>query len=86
DPLAEAMISMSNARQIIWEKQLASENDQFEKKQVVEKEIREAETVFKKEELEVERIKAETLRKKMEFEIEQSHMQYKIRMKELDHL
>ncbi|CAB5135524.1 unnamed protein product [Rhizophagus irregularis] len=35
DPLAEAMISMSNARQIIWEKQLASENDLFEKKQVV---------------------------------------------------
>ncbi|PKK56614.1 hypothetical protein RhiirC2_799646, partial [Rhizophagus irregularis] len=34
DPLAEAMISMSNARQIIWEKRLASENDQFEKKQV----------------------------------------------------
>ncbi|CAB5195637.1 unnamed protein product [Rhizophagus irregularis] len=67
-------------------KTLASENDQFEKKQVVEKEIKEAETVFKKEELEVERIKAETLRKKMEFEIEQSHMQYKIRMKELDHL
>ncbi|CAG8729778.1 1979_t:CDS:1 [Rhizophagus irregularis] len=38
DPLAEAIISMSNARQIIWEKRLASENDQFEKKQVVEKE------------------------------------------------
>ncbi|EXX64372.1 uncharacterized protein OCT59_023373 [Rhizophagus irregularis] len=84
DPLAEAIISMSNARQIIWEKRLASENDQFEKKQVVEKEIREAETVFKKEELEVERIKAKTLRKKMEFKIEQSRMQYEIRMKELD--
>ncbi|CAG8753671.1 4087_t:CDS:2, partial [Rhizophagus irregularis] len=27
DPLAEAIISMSNARQIIWEKRLASEND-----------------------------------------------------------
>ena len=78
------MISMSNARQIIWKKRLASENDQFEKKQVVEKKIREAETVFKKEELEVERIKAETLRKKMEFEIDQSRMQYEIRMKELD--
>jgi hypothetical protein len=55
------MISMSNTRQMIWEKQLAFENEQFEKRQVVEKKIRKAETAFKRKELEVERIKAETL-------------------------
>ena len=44
-------------------------NDQFEKRQLVEKEIREAEAIFKREELEVERIKAETLQKKMEFDM-----------------
>jgi hypothetical protein len=84
DPLAEAMISMSNAKQMIWEKRLTLEKDQFEKKQIVEKEIREAETTFKREELEVERIKAETLQRKMEFDMEQSRMEYQLRMKELD--
>ena len=84
DPLAEAMISMSNAKQMIWEKRLTLEKDQFEKKQMVEKEIREAETTLKREELEVEKIKAETLRRKMEFDMEQSRMEYQLRMKELD--
>ena len=84
DPLAEAMISMSNTKQMIWEKRLALENEQFEKKQLVEKEIRDAEAVFKREELEVERIKAETLQKKMEFEMEQSRMEFQLRMKELE--
>ncbi|GBB92745.1 hypothetical protein RclHR1_04290011 [Rhizophagus clarus] len=84
DPLAEAMISISNTRQIIWEKRLASENEHFEKRQLVEKEIREAEATFKREELEVERIKAQTLQKKMEFDMEQSRMEYQLRMKELE--
>jgi hypothetical protein len=82
--LCEAMISMSNAKQMIWGKRLTLEKDQFEKKQMVEKEIREAETTFKREELEVEKIKAETLRRKMEFDMEQSRMEYQLRMKELD--
>jgi hypothetical protein len=84
DPLAEAMISMSNTRQMIWEKRLTLENEQFEKKQATEKEIREVEVGFKREELEVERIKAQTLQKKMEFDIEQSRMEYQLRMKELE--
>ncbi len=84
DPLAEAMVSMSNTRQVIWEKRLALENEQFEKKQAIEKEIREAEATFKREELEVERIKAQTLQKKMEFDMEQSRMEYQLRMKELE--
>lgn len=84
DPLAEAMISMSNTKQMVWEKRLALENEQFEKRQLVEKEIREAETAFKREELEIERIKAETLQKKMEFDMEQSRMEFQLRMKELD--
>ena len=84
DPLAEAMISMSNAKQMIWEKKLTLEKEQFEKKQMVEKEIREAEITFKREELEVEKIKTETLQRKMEFDMEQSRMEYQLRMKELD--
>ena len=78
------MISMSNTRQMIWKKRLTLENEQFEKKQATEKEIREAEVGFKREELEVERIKAQTLQKKMEFDIEQSRMEYQLRMKELE--
>ena len=78
------MISMSNTRQMIWEKRLTLENEQFEKKQATEKEIREVEVGFKREELEVERIKAQTLQKKMEFDIEQSRMEYQLRMKELE--
>jgi hypothetical protein len=30
--LAEAIISMGNTRQVVWEKRLALENDQFSKK------------------------------------------------------
>ena len=37
------MISISNTRQIIWKKRLASENEHFEKRQLVEKEIQEEE-------------------------------------------
>ena len=48
DPLAEAMVSIGNTRQIIWEKQLALENEQFEKKQAIEKEIREIKVAFKR--------------------------------------
>jgi hypothetical protein len=84
DPLAEAMISMGSVRQVIWEKRLTFENEQFEKKQKIESEIREKEMGIKKEELEIERIKADALQKKMEFEIEQSHMEFQLRMKELD--
>jgi hypothetical protein len=84
DPLAEAMISMSNTKQMIWDKRLALENEQFEKRQVIEKEFREAEAAFKREELEVERIKAQTLQKKMEFDMEQSRMEYQLKMKELE--
>ena len=84
DPLAEAIISMGNTRQMIWEKRLALESEQFCKRQELEREIREAEAVSKKQELEVERIKAETLQKKMEFDMEQSRMEYKLKMKELD--
>ena len=84
DPLAEAIISMGNSRQMIWEKRLALESEQFGKRQEIEKEIQEAETAFKREELEVERIKAKTLQKKMEFDIEQSRMDYQLRMRELD--
>jgi len=69
---------------MIWEKRLTLENEQFEKKQATEKEIREAEVGFKREELEVERIKAQILQKKMEFDIEQSRMEYQLRMKELE--
>jgi hypothetical protein len=32
DSLAEAIISMGNTRQVVWEKRLALENDQFSKK------------------------------------------------------
>ena len=84
DPLAEAMISISNTRQIILEKRLSFESEQFNKKQAIEREIRESETAFKREELEVERIKAETLRKKMEFDMEQSRMEHQLRIKELE--
>ena len=84
DPLAEAMISISNTRQIILEKRLSFESEQFDKKQAIEREIRESETAFKREELEVERIKAETLRKKMEFDMEQSRMEHQLRMKEME--
>ncbi|CAI2178553.1 13457_t:CDS:2 [Funneliformis geosporum] len=58
------------------EKQESKENpikikndQQFEKKQIVEKEAREAEMIYKKEELAIEKFKAETLQKKMEFDI-----------------
>ncbi|RIA87597.1 hypothetical protein C1645_827533 [Glomus cerebriforme] len=50
--------------------------EEFEKRQLVEKKIREIETVFKREELEVERIKAEILQKKIKFEMEQSCMEF----------
>ncbi|CAB4419988.1 unnamed protein product [Rhizophagus irregularis] len=73
DPLAEAIVSMGNIRQTIWEKRIALESEQFEKKQE-----------FEKEELEIERIKAETLQNKMEFDIEQSRMEFQLRMKELE--
>jgi hypothetical protein len=84
DPLAEAIVSMGNARQIIWEKKLALESEQFSKRQEFEKQIKDAEVAFKREELEVERIRAETLQKKMEFEIEQSRMEYQLKIKELE--
>ncbi|CAI2199899.1 3884_t:CDS:1, partial [Funneliformis geosporum] len=84
DPLVDAMISMSNMKQTVLEKRLAFENEQFEKKVKIEKEIRETEMVFKKEELAIERLKADTLQKKMEFDIEQSRMEFQLRMKELD--
>ena len=60
---------MGNTRQMIWEKRLALESEQFCKRQELEREIREGEAAFKKQELEVERIKAETLQKKMEFDM-----------------
>ena len=62
---------MGNIRQTIWEKRIALESEQFEKKQEFEKEVREAEVSYRKQELEIERIKAETLQRKMEFDIEQ---------------
>ena len=40
--------------------------------------------IYKKEELAIKWFKAETLQKKMEFDMEQSHMEYQLRMKELD--
>ena len=49
DPLAEAMISISNTRQIILEKRLSFESEQFDKKQAIEREIRESKTAFKRE-------------------------------------
>ena len=64
DPLAETIVSMGNIRQTIWEKRIALESEQFEKKQEFEKEVREAEVSCRKQELEIERIKAETLQKK----------------------
>src|ERR1044072_1686015 len=84
DPLAEAILSMSNAKQVILEKRLDFESEQSEKKRKIEKKIREAEMNLKKEELEIERIRADTLQKKMEFEIEQTRMEFQLRMKELD--
>lgn len=84
DSLTEAIISMGNTRQMIWDKRLTLESEQFSKRQEFEREIREAETAFKREELEVERIKADTLQKKMEFEMEQSRMEYQLKMKELE--
>ncbi|CAB4422892.1 unnamed protein product [Rhizophagus irregularis] len=64
DPLAEAIVSMGNICQTIWEKRIALESEQFEKKQEFEKEVREVEVSCRKQELEIERIKAETLQKK----------------------
>lgn len=78
------MISMGNSRQMIWEKRLAFENEQFEKRQKVESEIREKEMSIKKVELQIERIKFVTLQKKIEFVIEQSRMEFQLRIKELD--
>ncbi len=84
DSLAEAILSMSNTRQVVWEKRLTFESEQLEKKQKVEKETREAEISVKREELAIERLRNDTLQKKMEFDIEQSRMEFQLRMKELD--
>jgi hypothetical protein len=64
DSLAEAIIFMGNTCQVIWEKRLALENEQFGKRQEFERKVREAESAFKREELKVKQTKAETLQKK----------------------
>ena len=84
DSLAEAILSMSNTKQVVWEKRLTFESEQLEKRQKVEKETREAEISVKREELAIERLRNDTLQKKMEFDIEQSRMKFQLRMKELD--